>query len=72
MKKTIVWSLAIWVCSASLLVAQTPAQVQKAELAIPFGTVSGKISEPKEVEFLFQQAFEVFLRLFAVTANGKN
>jgi hypothetical protein len=43
MKKTIVWSLAIWVCSASLLIAQTPAQVQKAELAIPFGTVSGKI-----------------------------
>jgi hypothetical protein len=43
MKKTIVWSLAIWVCSASLLIAQTPAQMQKAELAIPFGTVSGKI-----------------------------
>jgi hypothetical protein len=43
MKKTIVLSLAIWVCTASLLVAQTPAQVQKAELAIPFGTVAGKI-----------------------------
>ena len=43
MKKTVIWSLAIWVCSASLLIAQTPAQVQKAELAIPFGTVSGKI-----------------------------
>jgi len=43
MKKAIVWSLAIWVWSASALIAQTPAQVQKAELAIPFGTVSGKI-----------------------------
>jgi hypothetical protein len=43
MKKTIVWSLAIWVCSASLLIAQIPAQVQNAELAIPFGTVAGKI-----------------------------
>src|SRR4029453_3505505 len=43
MKKTIVWSLAIWVCSASLLIAQVPAQVQKAELAIPFGAVAGKI-----------------------------
>ena len=43
MKKTIVWSLAIWACSASLLIAQTTAQVQKADLAIPFGTVSGKI-----------------------------
>jgi hypothetical protein len=43
MKKTIVWSLAVWVCSASLMIAQTTAQLQKAELAIPFGTVSGKI-----------------------------
>jgi hypothetical protein len=43
MKKTIVWSLAVLICSASLLFAQTPAQVQKADLAIPFGTVSGKI-----------------------------
>ena len=43
MKKTIVLSLAIRFCSASLLFAQTTAQIQKAELAIPFGTVSGKI-----------------------------
>jgi hypothetical protein len=43
MKKAIVWSFAIWICSASLLIAQTTAQVQKADLAIPFGTVSGKI-----------------------------
>ena len=43
MKRKIVMNLAIWVCSASLLSAQTTAQVQKADLAIPFGTVSGKI-----------------------------
>ena len=43
MKKTILLSLAIRFCSASLLFAQTTAQVQKADLAIPFGTVSGKI-----------------------------
>ena len=43
MKKTIVWSLATWVCSTSLLLAQTLVQVPKAELAIPFGTVTGKI-----------------------------
>jgi hypothetical protein len=42
-EENIVWSLAIWACSASLLIAQTIAQVQKADLAIPFGTVSGKI-----------------------------
>jgi hypothetical protein len=43
MKKTIVSSLAICVCSASLFFAQTTAQVQKVDLAIPFGTVSGKL-----------------------------
>ena len=43
MKKIIILSLAIRFCSASLLFAQTTAQIQKAELAIPFGTVSGKI-----------------------------
>jgi len=43
MKKIIVWSLAIWVCSTAPLIAQIPAQVQNAELAIPFGTVTGKI-----------------------------
>src|SRR5215471_1854700 len=43
MKKTIVLNLVIRFWSASLLFAQTTAQIQKADLAIPFGTVSGKI-----------------------------
>jgi hypothetical protein len=43
MKKIIILSLAIRVCSVSLLFAQTTAQMQKADLAIPFGAVSGKI-----------------------------
>ncbi len=43
MKKMIVLNLAILVYSASLLFAQTTAMVQNADLAIPFGTVSGKI-----------------------------
>src|SRR5262245_59170093 len=43
MKKIIILSLAIRVCSVSLLFSQTTAQMQKADLAIPFGTVSGKI-----------------------------
>ena len=43
MKKIIILSLAIRLCSVSFLYAQTTAQIQKADLAIPFGTVSGKI-----------------------------
>jgi len=43
MKKIIVMSLAIRLWTVSWLYAQTTAQVQKADLAIPFGTVSGKI-----------------------------
>ena len=43
MNKTLVMNLAIWVCNASLLFAETTALVQKADLAIPFGTVSGNI-----------------------------
>lgn len=43
MKNLIVWSLALWVCSPNIAIAQSTAQVQRADLAIPFGTVSGKI-----------------------------
>jgi type IV secretion system protein VirB10 len=43
MKNRIVWGFSIWLYGASALMAQTAAQMQKADLAIPFGTVAGKI-----------------------------
>jgi hypothetical protein len=43
MKRTILFSFMLLAVTANLLLAQTTAQMQKADLAIPFGTVSGKI-----------------------------
>ena len=43
MKTRILLTIAFLASTASSLWAQTTAQVQKAELAIPFGTVPGKI-----------------------------
>ena len=50
MNKTLVMNLAIWVCNASLLFAQTTAQVQKADLAIPFGTLGALMAKGNDVQ----------------------
>ncbi|MCI0423119.1 MAG: hypothetical protein L0387_09280 [Acidobacteria bacterium] len=41
--REILSSIALWLLAASLLFGQTTAHVQKAELSVPFGAVSGKI-----------------------------
>lgn len=43
LKANIFRSMALMLCVSGLLMAQTPVQVQKADLSIPFGIVSGKM-----------------------------
>jgi hypothetical protein len=43
MKIRILFAAILLLCAGSVLLAQTPVQVQKVELSIPFGTVSGRL-----------------------------